>query len=138
MKRMFLILATVTALGMSPLFAGELDRNERFDGVSAETVYDPMVKKLFTGIINVATCWIEIPRQLTISVNADGMLVGFPVGLVKAPFMAVTRAAAGVYDTATFISAAPGNFDAIIHPRFAWEVNVIRYVEGNQSAVAGR
>ncbi len=92
-----------------------------YDGIPFETIFDPMGKKFFRGLINVATGWVELPRQLMLTFKNDGVLATPTVGLFNGIVMIVARTGAGVYDTAFFVSSAPGRYDPVIDPGFVWE-----------------
>lgn len=98
-----------------------LSLDDEFIGVPAEVIVDSMGRKLFRGIVNIATGWVELPRQFASTSRHDGLLAAFPLGLFKGVVMTVIRTGVGGYDVVTFISATPGDFDSLLDPRFVWE-----------------
>ncbi len=94
---------------------------DEYHPVTTERIVDPMTKKLFRGIINIATGIGELPRQLIVTSHHDGVIFGFTVGMVKGIIMTVIRTSSGAFDVVTFPSAAPRDYQSLISPNFVWE-----------------
>jgi putative exosortase-associated protein (TIGR04073 family) len=122
---LFVIICSTMANGQNP---SSLD--DEFGGVPVEAIVDRMGKKLFRGIVNIATGWAELPRQFELTSRHEGVLAAFPVGLFKGAIMVVIRTGVGGYDVITFVSASPGDFDSLLDPQFVWETRNGDYVSG--------
>ncbi|MBI1952945.1 MAG: exosortase system-associated protein, TIGR04073 family [Candidatus Omnitrophica bacterium] len=77
-----------------------------------------VVTKLFRGIVNAATGWIEIPKHVSLTWQASGPGVGMTWGLVKGLGFAVARSVAGGYEIATFPMPIPEGYRPIMHPEY--------------------
>lgn len=81
-------------------------------------VIEKMGKKLGRGIVNVATGWVEIPKNIyDVSVETNPF-TGITFGALKGAGMTVVRTGAGVYDVATFLFPIPKDYVAILDPEF--------------------
>ncbi len=75
---------------------------------------DP-VTKLGRGITNIATGWVEIPKEITKEVrNSD--VGSFIVAPFKGFGKAITRTLAGALEAVTFIIPLPRHYESVIHP----------------------
>jgi len=77
-----------------------------------------VVTKLFRGIINAATGWMEIPKQMILVGQDSGAGPAFTWGLVKGVGMAVARSAVGAYEIVTFPMPIPEGYRPILHPEY--------------------
>lgn len=105
--------------GAALLACGTLRAQEKLP--SAENVVGGMSTKLLRGVVNVVTCPLELPRQISRQVRLRGALEGSAVGLVAGIGMTVYRAAAGGVEAALFLVPEPGFYSPMIDPAFAWE-----------------
>ena len=65
--------------------------------------YHP-IAKLENGLVNAATFWMEIPKQMYHeSIRNHNLLVGIPQGMVTGLYYGVNRAVMGVYNATTFM-----------------------------------
>jgi len=81
-----------------------------------------MGKKLGRGIVNIATGWVELPKNIyDTSVETNNPLMGITYGTLKGVGMTVVRTGAGIYDTATFLFPVPQDYQAILKPEFVFE-----------------
>ncbi|NQT95233.1 MAG: exosortase system-associated protein, TIGR04073 family [Candidatus Omnitrophica bacterium] len=86
------------------------------------SVVERMGKKLGRGIVNIATGWIELPKNIyDTSVETNNPLMGITYGTLKGLGMTVVRTGAGVYDTATFLFPVPQDYQPILEPEFVFE-----------------
>jgi len=83
-------------------------------------VIEKMGKKLGRGIVNVATGWIEIPKNIYETSTESNPFMGITFGTLKGAGMAVVRTGAGAYDVATFLFPIPKDYDAILEPEFVF------------------
>ena len=114
----FLLLFSVMG-NSSDDFRKELDFGAYY--VPAEFIVHPMAKKFFRGIVNISTGWGEVPRQIVLTSISDNLPKSLTVGVLKGLMMTVVRTGSGVYDTVSFLSAAPGYFDPVLDPPYVWE-----------------
>ena len=59
-------------------------------------------EKIVTGMSNVMSGWMEVPRNIDREVRNKNMFTGFFVGLAKGVFLGIGRTASGALDIATF------------------------------------
>lgn len=77
-----------------------------------------MSRKFRRGVVNVATCWAEVPRNVAIESNRTDPASGFFIGGVKGIVFGFGRFATGVYEVFTFPVPAPPEYAVIMHPEF--------------------
>ncbi|MFH1771279.1 MAG: exosortase system-associated protein, TIGR04073 family [Candidatus Omnitrophota bacterium] len=90
--------------------------------ITASTAYcvnHSPVTKFGRGVVNGATCWIEVPKQIYLTSLEYDPLVGITFGAVKGSCYAVLRAASAGYDTAFFL--LPPYDKAVLMPEFVFE-----------------
>ena len=86
------------------------------------SVVEKMGKKLGRGLVNVATGWIELPKNIyDTSVETNNPLMGITYGLIKGVGMTVVRTGAGAYDIATFLFPIPEDYKPVLEPEFVFE-----------------
>jgi len=86
------------------------------------SVIEKMGKKLGRGIVNVATGWVELPKNIyDTSVETNNPLMGITYGTLKGVGMTVVRTGAGAYDLATFLFPVPKDYQPILAPEFVFE-----------------
>lgn len=73
--------------------------------------------KLGRGVVNTATGWVEIPKNIVNESNESNVAMGLTWGLVKGIFQTVGRTAVGVVELVTFF--IPN--EEIVHPTYAWD-----------------
>jgi len=77
------------------------------------------------GVVNVLTCWIEIPKQTHLGSQEENPLVGLAAGFVKGVGLTVLRAGVGIYEAVTFPIAYPKDFASPYEEMeltdYAWE-----------------
>jgi len=79
-------------------------------------------KKLGRGIVNVATGWVELPKNIyDTSVETNNPLMGITYGTLKGIGMTVVRTGAGAYDVATFLFPVPQDYQPLLKPEFVFE-----------------
>jgi len=77
-----------------------------------------VVTKLFRGIVNAATGWIEIPKQIWQENQASGPAKGWTWGFAKGIGYAVSRSMVGGYEIVTCPIPVPEGFRPIMHPEY--------------------
>ncbi|MCE5229151.1 exosortase system-associated protein, TIGR04073 family [bacterium] len=77
-----------------------------------------MFHKLGRGVVNVVTCWVEIPRSITIQWENTDPVSGLFVGGIEGIGWGFARFATGVYEVFTFPFPVPSGFKPLIEPEF--------------------
>lgn len=77
-----------------------------------------VVTKLFRGIANAATGWMEIPKHVSITWQESGPGVGMSWGLGKGVGYAVARSVIGAYEIITFPMPIPEGYQPIMQPEY--------------------
>jgi putative exosortase-associated protein (TIGR04073 family) len=95
----------------NPLFAQETPRTD--------LVIEKMSFKLVRGVVNMATCIVELPKQTYMTSRERGA-TGYVIGPLKGIGMTLFRAFTGITETALFMVPQPGYFDPMIDPEFVW------------------
>ncbi|MFC1806960.1 exosortase system-associated protein, TIGR04073 family [Candidatus Omnitrophota bacterium] len=86
------------------------------------SIVEKMGKKLGRGIVNVATGWVELPKNIyDTSVETNNPLMGITYGTLKGVGMTVVRTGAGAYDVATFLFPVPSEYEPLLTPEFVFE-----------------
>lgn len=86
------------------------------------SVIEKMGKKLGRGIVNIATGWVELPKNIyDTSVETNNPLMGITYGTLKGVGMTVVRTGAGAFDVVTFLFPVPENYQPILEPEFVFE-----------------
>jgi putative exosortase-associated protein (TIGR04073 family) len=75
--------------------------------------------KFGRGLVNMGSCWLEVPKQAYEVTKEDGPLAGITYGIVKGTAMGIARGASGVYDTATF--PIPKYDQKLMEPEYVFE-----------------
>jgi putative exosortase-associated protein (TIGR04073 family) len=99
-------------------FAGTL---RSIENSSAQEVVDGMANKLARGIANTTTGWLELPKQIAVTVQEEGPTKGLLVGPLKGIGMTLVRTFGGAGEALTFFVAWPGFFDPYIDPPYVWQ-----------------
>lgn len=91
------------------------------DTAKPESIVGRMAYKFTSGVTNVATSVVEIPKQSYLSVRDQGAL-GVVVGPLKGVGMMVYRILiGGIVETAFFTVPQPGYYDPALDPEFVWD-----------------
>ncbi|MBI3615549.1 MAG: exosortase system-associated protein, TIGR04073 family [Candidatus Omnitrophica bacterium] len=77
-----------------------------------------VVTKLFRGIVNAATGWMEIPKQTSLIWQDQGPGPGLSWGLVKGFGYAIGRSVVGAYEIVTFPFPIPEGYQPIMRPDY--------------------
>ena len=74
--------------------------------------------KLFRGMANAATGWMEIPKHISLTWRQSGPGTGMTWGLVKGIGYAIARSVAGGFEIATFPIPVPEDYRPIMQPEY--------------------
>lgn len=77
-----------------------------------------VITKLFRGMVNAATGWMEIPKQIATTWGESGAGVGLSWGFIKGIGYAVARSTAGGFEIATFPLPIPEDYKPIMQPEY--------------------
>jgi len=80
-----------------------------------------MGRKLSRGVVNIATGWVEIPKNVYDLATEHDCASGIILGLPKGCLMAIVRTGIGVYDTLTFPLSIPKGYKPLLEPEFVIE-----------------
>jgi putative exosortase-associated protein (TIGR04073 family) len=83
-----------------------------------QTDASKMMHKLGRGVVNVFTCWVEVPRNIAIEWEKTDPATGFVMGFVKGFGWGFARFATGVYETFTCLLPVPENYEPMLEPEF--------------------
>ena len=88
---------------------------------SPQQIVDGMATKLVRGVANLATGWLELPKQIYLTSCEDGLARGLTVGPLKGVGMTLVRTVSGAGEAATFFVPFPGFFDPYFEPDYVWQ-----------------
>ncbi len=88
---------------------------------SAQDVVGGMGNKAARGITNVATGWLELPKQIYVTSKDGGAVQGIFLGPLKGIGMTIARTLAGAGELVTFFIPYPGFYDPFIEPQYVWQ-----------------
>lgn len=74
-------------------------------------------EKLVSGIVNVATGIIELPKTVIVTSRNENVLYGMSVGVVKGVMHTAGRTLIGALNVATFLFPT----DPWVEPQYVWE-----------------
>ncbi len=111
----------VLAVQVLSAFASEVDDLRPIEDRSAQSVASGMGNKAARGVANVATGWLEFPKQIYLTSKEDGAVKGIFIGPLKGIGMTLARTLAGVGELATFFVPYPGFYDPYMEPSYVWE-----------------
>jgi len=121
-RRRFLplfILALVLLVGVAGKVCAEGYKTP--ESVNPQDVVDGASGKLVRGLANVATGWLELPKQIYLTCTEDGVVKGIFVGPIKGIGMTLVRTGAGLGEAATFFVPYPGFYQPYFDPAYVWE-----------------
>jgi len=77
------------------------------------------------GIVNVLTCWLELPRETVYQTTKLPPVIGTLAGLGMGTVMTVYRCGIGVLDMATFGLTDSFFYEYPVFPNYVWEADWI-------------
>ena len=100
------------------LVVGLLAAGSAQPALAAEETGELIVTKLFRGIANAATGWMEIFKQTSLEWQESGPGVGLTWGLAKGVGYAIARSVGGAYEIVTCPLAIPEGYKPIMQPEY--------------------
>jgi putative exosortase-associated protein (TIGR04073 family) len=88
---------------------------------SPQEIVDGMANKAVRGVANVATGWLEFPKQIYQTYKEDGVAKSIFVGPLKGLGMTLVRTGAGFGEVLTFYLAYPGFYSPYVEPAYVWQ-----------------
>ena len=120
-------LAGILVAGSAFAGAGEVYRQQ--------SDVSQMMHKLGRGVTNVLTCWVEIPRNISIEWEKTDPATGLIMGTVKGIGWGFARFSTGIYETFTFLFPVPEGYAPMIEPEFVvtdiWGAHIPSFTELN-------
>ena len=80
-----------------------------------------MGKKLYRGVVNIVTGWIEIPNNMYAITREQNIVAGVTLGLAKGCCTAIVRTGFGVYETLTFPFPIPEGYNPVLEPEYVFK-----------------
>lgn len=78
---------------------------------------DAFPNKLGDGVLNIATCWTDVPRQINQVSEERNIIEGYTLGFGEGILSGIARGVSGTYDAATFI--LPPYDEPMMQPQYA-------------------
>lgn len=103
-------------VSLSFLFSPQVMADEE---ITRNSYFNKAGLKLFSGIANVATGWIELPKNIHLTGQKDTPVSGLTIvtlGVFQGAWYAINRTGCGVLDLVTFM--IPTN--PLVDPIFVW------------------
>lgn len=97
------------------------DRYKTTDDVTPQEVADGMGSKFARGVANIATGWIEFPKQIYLTKEEDGWGRAVAVGPIKGIVMMLVRTVSGAVEVLTFPVPYPGFYGPLFDPAYVWQ-----------------
>lgn len=79
---------------------------------------EKIMTKLGRGVTNVLTCWVELPRNISMEWERTDPATGLVLGTVKGSAYTFARLATGVYETVTFPLPVPAGYEPMMDPEY--------------------
>jgi len=114
----FLICCVLAAAQCGNAFA---DNYQTIENSSPQDVVDGMAGKAGRGLANIATGWLELPKQIYTTSKEDGTVKGIFLGPLKGLGMTLVRTVSGAGELMTFFVAFPGFYDPYFDPAYVWQ-----------------
>lgn len=76
--------------------------------------------KLGRGLVNAATGWLEIPKQIYNNSKDKNVVIGITIGTAKGIGWGIARTAIGIYEIVTFPFPMPIGYKYILEPEYVF------------------
>jgi putative exosortase-associated protein (TIGR04073 family) len=115
------VFVVLCSLVIFPVFTAFADELKSVENSSAQEVVNGMAGKAGRGVANLATGWLEFPKQIHETAVQDGTAQAIFLGPLKGIGMTVLRTLAGAGELATFFVPFPGFYDPYLDPPYIWQ-----------------
>jgi len=120
-RRLFGALLICCSIVIAQVGVALADDYRTIENSSPQEVVNGMMTKAARGLTNVATGWVELPKQIYTTSEEDGAARGIFIGPFKGLGMMLVRTVSGAGELLTFFVAYPGFYDPYFDPGFVWE-----------------
>ena len=86
--------------------------------ISADAYAGNPIQKIGRGIANVATGWIEIPKEMVNVTEQENDMKGLFVAPFTGLWKGVVRTVVGVYEIVTFPLPIPAEYAPVVEPEY--------------------
>jgi len=94
---------------------------KNIENSSPQDIVSGMSSKAARGVANVATGWLEFPKQIYVTSREEGTVKGIFIGPFKGLGMTVIRTVSGAAEFLTFFSAYPNFYSPYFEPSYVWQ-----------------
>ncbi len=124
--KILVLSAMAFSLGASAVMSQDDDDGGGGDDGKAEgkksASYSEMMGMQFVrGLVNMATGWVEIPRQAALITQEEGAWFTLEIGIPKGACMAVVRTCYGAFDAVFFYIPFEEDFGPAVEPEYVWQ-----------------
>lgn len=109
-------LAIATAVAAVMLLGNTANAQMYGDEYRDQSAFGKMQNKLGRGLANMATGFVEVPKNISREWRKSDPATGVIVGGVKGIGWGFTRFATGAYETFTFPIPTPANYEPLMYP----------------------
>ena len=120
-KRQISAFLICCALAVAQCGIAFADNYQTIENSSPQDVVDGMAGKAGRGLANIATGWLELPKQIYTTYKEDGVAKGVLLGPLKGLGMTLVRTVSGAGELMTFFVAYPGFYDPYFDPAYVWQ-----------------
>ena len=103
----------------------------------AQSDIGKMMHKLGRGVTNVLTCWVELPRNISLEWEKTDPATGAIMGIVKGVGWGFARLTSGAFEIITFAYPVPPNYAPMLAPEFVitdiWGHHIPNLTESNSN-----
>ncbi len=89
--------------------------------MAAEDYITSSGNKLFRGVANAVTGWLEFPKQIYTVSRDDDAFTGVTYGAAKGVANSVLRTVAGGFEIGTFFVPLPSDSEPLMDPEYVWD-----------------
>jgi putative exosortase-associated protein (TIGR04073 family) len=95
---------------------------QNIENSSPQEIVSGMSNKAARGVANIATGWLEFPKQIYMTSKEDGPVSGIFIGPLKGLGMTIVRTVSGTAEFLTFFSAYPNFYAPYFEPAYVWQM----------------
>ena len=121
LKQIICFMAIVCGVIAAGQGMARADEFRSIEDASPQEIMEGMANKAVRGVANVATGWVEFPKQIYLTYKEEGVAKGVFVGPLKGMGMTLVRTVTGAAEMLTFFVAYPGFYKPYFDPAFAWQ-----------------